>query len=69
MGGNGGRVGIELQVERCDGFVVGFADDGVNGRERETLNDGINGGRHVGCFCGRARPVLSPSVDGWRDRV
>ena len=61
MRGNRCRIGIELKVEGSDGFVVGLTDDGVDGRKRETFDDGVGEGRHDGG--GRDR-VLSPR-GGW----
>ena len=45
---NGGRVGVQLSVEGSNGFVVGFANDRKNCRERETSDNAVNGGGHHG---------------------
>jgi hypothetical protein len=41
-------VGIQLLVQGCNGFVVGFTNNGVNGGKRETFDDRVDKGWHVG---------------------
>jgi hypothetical protein len=49
-------------MKGSNGLIVGFANDGVDGGQRETFNDRFDQGWHCVVIFGLARPLLLPGL-------